>query len=100
MATGRGTRTTRAAWGLAGIPILATLVQTTLAMLETTLGSAGLGGVQDAIRSVPVFDEAAVLMWKSPGLVFGLFVLIAAAWVAQGVAQFGRRNRDVTFAAA
>ncbi|NHN57464.1 MULTISPECIES: hypothetical protein [Halorussus] len=100
MATGRQTKTTLAAWGLAGVPILATLVQTTLAMLETTLGSAGLGGMQDAIRSVAVFDAAAVLMWQSPTLVFGLFVLIAGAWVAQGVAQFGRRNRDVTFAAA
>ncbi|WP_135827753.1 hypothetical protein [Halorussus halobius] len=100
MATGRGTEPTLVAWGLAGIPILATLVQTTLAMLETTLGMAGLQAVQSAIRSVAVFDEAAVLMWQSPALVFGLFVLIAGAWVAQGVAQFGRSNRDVTFAAA
>lgn len=100
MATGRGTEPTLVAWGLAGIPILATLVQTTLAMLETTLGMAGLEAVQSAIRSVAVFDEAAVLMWQSQGLVFGLFVLIAGAWVAQGVAQFGRSNRDVTFAAA
>ncbi|UPW02289.1 hypothetical protein M0R88_09405 [Halorussus gelatinilyticus] len=100
MATGRETKTTLAAWGLAGVPILATFVQTTLAMLETTLGSAGLGGIQGAIRSIAVFDAAAVLMWKSPTLVFGLFILIAGAWVAQGVAQFGRRNRDVTFAAA
>lgn len=100
MATGRGTKPTLVAWGLAGIPILATFVQTILAMAETTLGAAGLGGVQGAIRSVPVFDTAAILMWKSPSLVFGLFVLIAGAWVAQGVAQFGRRNRDLTFAAA
>ncbi len=100
MATGRETKTTLAAWGLAGVPILATFVQTTLAMVETTLGSAGLGGVQDAIRSVAVFDAAAVLMWQSPTLVFGLFILIAGAWATQGVAQFRRRNRDVTFAAA
>ena len=100
MATGRETKPTLAAWGLAGVPILATFVQTTLAMIETTLGSAGLGGVQDAIRSIAVFDAAAVLMWQSPTLVFGLFILIAGAWAAQGVAQFRRRNRDVTFAAA
>ncbi|WP_135852186.1 hypothetical protein [Halorussus salinus] len=100
MATGRETKATLAAWGLAGVPILATFVQTTLAMVETTLGSAGLGGVQGAIRSVAVFDAAAVLMWQSPTLVFGLFILIAGAWGAQGVAQFRRRNRDVTFAAA
>ncbi|WP_115865335.1 hypothetical protein [Halorussus litoreus] len=100
MATSRRIEPTLAAWGLAGIPILATLIQTTLAMLETTLGAAGLAALQDAIRSVAVFDEAAVLMWQSPTLVFGLFVLIAGAWLAQGVAQFARGNRDVTFAAA
>ncbi|WP_132056905.1 hypothetical protein [Halorussus amylolyticus] len=100
MATGRDTQLPLAAWGLAGVPILATFVQTTLAVAETTLGSAGLSGVQDAIRSVAVFDAAAILMWQSPGLVSGLFVLIAGAWAAQGVAQFGRHNRDVTFAAA
>lgn len=100
MATGRRIEPTVAAWGIAGIPILATLVQVTLAALETTLGAAGFGAIQDAVRSIAVFDEAAVLMWDSPGLVFGLFALIAGAWLAQGVAQFRRRNRDVTFAAA
>lgn len=100
MATGRGTHTSLAAWGLAGVPILATLIQTTLALLETTLGSAGLGGIQTAIRSIAVFDAAAVLMWQSPAVLGVLFILIAAAWVAQGAAQFSQGNRDVTFAAA
>lgn len=100
MATGRGTYRSLVAWGLAGVPILATLVQTTLALLETTLGSAGLGGIQNAIRSIAVFDAAAVLMWQSPAVLGILFILIAAAWMTQGVAQFSRDNRDVTFAAA
>lgn len=100
MASGRGTDRTVIAWGLAGVPILLTVVQTALAMLETTLGSAGFGAVQRAIRSIDVFDAAALLMWESPTLVFALFILIAGAWMSQGIVQFRYRNRDLTFAAA
>jgi hypothetical protein len=57
-----------------------------------------VGGVVEAIISMRVFREAAILFKESTAIVLVLFVLIALAWVGQGVAMGRLRNRDVTFA--
>ncbi|MFB6195344.1 MAG: hypothetical protein ABEI80_04170 [Haloplanus sp.] len=70
------------AWAVAGIPLLVGVVQSVLALFRTTAAEAGLGALSRPIRSVELFDVAAVVFWNSPALVLVLFVLIAVAWTA------------------
>lgn len=88
------------AWGVAGVPILIGVVQSVLALLRTTAADIGLGLFSRPIRSVELFNAAALVFWDSPALVLVLFVLIAGAWAAQGIMMYISRRRDASFASA
>jgi hypothetical protein len=88
------------AWAVAGVPLLVTLVQTVLALLNWTSRDLGVNGLLAPVFDVDVVFEAAVIFKQQPAVVTVLFLLIAAAWVVQGAAMRIMRNRDVAFAAA
>lgn len=86
-------------WGVAGIPVVGTFFQAMFALAGVQGRSVPVvGGLVEAIISMPVFREAAVQFKSSTAIVLGLFALIAVAWVGQGVAMGAWRNRDATFA--
>jgi len=88
-------------WGVAGIPVVGTFLQAVFALAGVQGRSVPVvGGVVEAIISMRVFREAAILFKESTAIVLVLFVLIALAWVGQGVAMGRLRNRDATFACA
>jgi hypothetical protein len=88
-------------WGVAGVPVVGTFLQAVFALAGVQGRSVPVvGGVVEAIISMRVFREAAILFKESTVIVLVLFVLIAVAWVGQGVAMGRLRNRDVTFACA
>lgn len=90
-----------AGWGLAGLPVVGTFLQAVFALAGVEARMLPVvGGVVDAFISLQVFREAAIQFKASTAVVLVLFVLIAAAWVGQGVAMGLLRNRDVTFACA
>jgi hypothetical protein len=89
-----------AAWGVAGVPLVVTLVQTVLALLDWTSATLGLRSLLDPLFGIAVVFEAAVVFKQQPALVLVLFLLIAVAWVVQGAAMLVTENRDVAFAAA
>ncbi|MFD1645826.1 hypothetical protein [Haloarchaeobius litoreus] len=90
-----------AGWGLAGLPVVGTFLQAAFALAGVEARTLPVvGGVVDAFISLQVFREAAIQFKASTAVVLVLFVLIAAAWVGQGVAMGLLRNRDVTFACA
>ncbi|MFC6955180.1 hypothetical protein [Halorubellus litoreus] len=86
-------------WGVAGVPVVGTFLQAVFALAGVQGRSVPVvGGVVEAIISMPVFRAAAVQFKSSTTLVLALFALIALAWVGQGVAMGAWRNRDATFA--
>ncbi|WP_323676771.1 hypothetical protein [Halorubellus sp. PRR65] len=86
-------------WGVAGVPVVGTFLQAVFALAGVQGRSVPVvGGIVEAIISMPVFREAAVQFKSSTTLVLGLFALIALAWVGQGIAMGAWRNRDATFA--
>ncbi|WP_256301408.1 hypothetical protein [Haloarchaeobius salinus] len=90
-----------AGWGLAGLPVVGTFLQAAFALADVEARTLPVvGGVVDAFISLQVFREAAIQFKASTAVVLVLFVLIAAAWVGQGLAMGLLRNRDVTFACA
>ena len=99
MATPDSRRST-VAWGVAGLPLVATLVQTLMALFGYTSESAGVEPIADPLLSVPVLFEAAVVFKQSSGVVLGLFVLIAAAWIGQGVGMYLLERREAAYGAA
>lgn len=98
--THRTARRQAVAWGTAGVPLLVALVQTSLALFGYTSGTAGLTPIAEPILSVPVLFEAAVVFKGSSALVMGLFVLIVAAWAAQGAAMLVAEHREVAYGTA
>jgi len=88
------------AWAVAGVPLLVTLAQTVLALLDWTSQDIGVNGVLAPVFGIDVVFEAAVVFKQQPAVVVGLFLLIAAAWVVQGAAMHVVGNRDVAVAAA
>ncbi|SDY78990.1 hypothetical protein [Halopenitus persicus] len=88
------------AWGIAGIPLLVTFVQTVLSLLDWTSETLGLRGVLDPIYSIDVVFQAAEVFKDQPSLVAALFVLITIAWVVQGAAMIVLDHRDLAFGAA
>ncbi|WP_435129015.1 hypothetical protein [Halobaculum sp. D14] len=88
------------AWGAAGVPLLVALVQTLLALFGYSTSSAGLEPVADPILSVPVLFQAAVVFKDSSALVMALFLLIVAAWAAQGVAMLLFDHREAAYGTA
>jgi len=88
------------AWAVAGVPLLVTLVQTVLALLDWTSQDLGVNSVLAPVFDIAVVFEAAGVFKQQPALVTVLFLLISAAWVVQGVAIRVVRNRDVAVAAA
>jgi hypothetical protein len=87
------------AWGTAGVPLIVTLVQTLMALFGYTSKSAGVEPVADPLLSVPVLFEAAVVFKDSSVIVMGLFLLIAGAWVGQGVSMFSLEHREAAYGA-
>lgn len=88
------------AWGVAGIPLRATLVQTVLALLDWTSRDLGVEGVLAPLYEIDVLLEAAMVFKDQPAIVTVLFLLIAAAWVVQGAAMRVPEKRDVAVATA
>ena len=87
-------------WAVAGLPILASFVQATVALLETTATVIPLiGSLTQFLWSVSVFRVAGNIFRSSSTIVFILFVLIALAWTAQGVGLFALRHRVITLGA-
>ncbi|MFB6197018.1 MAG: hypothetical protein ABEI52_01945, partial [Halobacteriaceae archaeon] len=87
-------------WGVAGIPILATLVQTLLAAQEQPAEAAGLGPIANVLHQVEIFRAASVVFWQRSELTISLFVLIGLAWAGQGVSMFLLRHRIATYSSA
>lgn len=87
------------AWGVAGVPLVVTLVQTLMALFGYTSESAGVEPVADPLLSVPVLFEAAVVFKSSSGVVMALFLLIVAAWAAQGAGMYLFEHREATYGA-
>lgn len=88
-------------WGLAGVPVFATFLQALFALGGIEARTVPLvGGVVQTLISMPLFKAAAVQFKSSTGVVLVLFVLIALAWLGQGIAMGPLRNRDATFACA
>lgn len=92
-------RRSLAAWGTAGVPLLMTLVQTLMALFGYTSENASVEPIADPLLSVPVLFEAAVVFKDSSGIVMGLFLLIAVAWVGQGVSMFSLEQREASYGA-
>ncbi|CAP15409.2 hypothetical protein [Halobacterium salinarum] len=88
------------AWAVAGVPLLVTLIQTVLALLDWTSQDLGVNSVLAPVFDIDVIFEAAVVFKQQPALVTVLFLLIAAAWIVQGAAMRIARNRDVAVASA
>ncbi|SEH46743.1 hypothetical protein SAMN05192561_102195 [Halopenitus malekzadehii] len=88
------------AWGIAGVPLLVTFVQTVLSLLDLTAETLGLRGVLDPIYSIDVVFQAAEVFKDQPSLVAALFVLITIAWIVQGAAMIALDHRDLAFGAA
>ncbi|WP_199243379.1 hypothetical protein [Halopenitus persicus] len=88
------------AWGIAGVPLLVTFVQTILSLLDWTSETLGLRGVLDPIYSIDVVFQAAEVFKDQPSLVAALFVLITIAWIVQGAAMIVLDHRDLAFGAA
>ena len=93
-------RRSLAAWGVAGLPLVATLVQTLMALFGYTSESAGIEPVTGPLLSVPVLFEAAVVFKQSSAVVLGLFLLIALAWAGQGIGMFVLESREAAYGAA
>ena len=86
-------------WLLAGVPIVASFVQATVALLRTSAsGIPVIGGLKAFLLSIPVFRTAAVVFTSSSAIVLLLFVLLTVAWVAQGLGLFILRHRVLTLA--
>lgn len=88
------------AWAVAGVPLLVTLIQTVLALLDWTSADIGVHGLLGPVFEVDVVFEAAVVFKQQPAVVTVLFLLIAVAWIVQGAAMRVARNRDVAVGAA
>ncbi|WP_280536558.1 hypothetical protein [Halopenitus sp. POP-27] len=88
------------AWGIAGLPLLVTFVQTVLSLLDLTAETLGIRGVLDPIYSIDVVFQAAEVFKDQPSLVAALFVLITIAWIVQGAAMIALDHRDLAFGAA
>jgi hypothetical protein len=80
--------------------LIATLLQTLMALFGQTSASAGVEPVTGPLLSITVLFEAAVIFKQSSGLVLGLFVLIAVAWATQGVTMHRLEHREATYGAA
>jgi len=89
-----------AAWATAGVPLLVTLAQTVLSLLDWTAGTIGVDGLLAPVFEVDVVFEAAVVFKQQPALVAFLFLLIAVAWGAQGAAMLWFRHRDAAIGVA
>lgn len=88
------------AWAVAGVPLLVTFIQTVLALLDWTSQDLGVYDLLEPVFAIDVVFEAAVVFKQQPGVVIFLFLLIATAWVVQGVGMLVARNRDVAVGAA
>jgi hypothetical protein len=87
-------------WAVAGLPILASFVQATVALFETTATTIPLiGSLTQFLWSVSVFRTAGNIFRSSSTIVFILFVLIALAWIAQGIGLFALQHRVMTLGA-
>lgn len=94
-------RVSVACWLVAGVPIVATLVQAVLAAMGVVAVELPvLGPVARALRSLAVLNEAALIFSRSTSLVFVLFVLVAVAWAAEGVSMLHFEQRQWTYGAA
>lgn len=87
-------------WGIAGLPLVVTFVQTVLALLDWTSETIGVTGLLSPLFEVDVIFAAAVVFKQQPALVTILFLFIAIAWVIQGVSMHVINHRDAAFAAA
>lgn len=93
-------RLSGACWAVAGLPILASFVQATVALLGASAsGIPVLGGLKRLFQSVPVFDAAGTVFRASSTVTLVLFVLVTAAWLAQGAGLFLFRHRVMTLGA-
>lgn len=75
------------AWGLGGVPILASMLRALSALSGTNLVDPVpvIGTVARALRSMVVFEQAQTIAFSQQGVVFGLFLLIVVAWALQGL---------------
>lgn len=89
-----------AAWVVGGVPLLVTLIQTVLSLLDWTSRTLGIEATLEPVFAIDVLYEAAIVFKSRPGLVTSLFILIATAWIVQGLAMFVVRQRDLAFGAA
>lgn len=89
-----------AAWTVAGVPLVLTLVQTILSLLNWTSETLGIRDTLDPILSIDVLFEAAELFKDQPSLVVSLFILIAVAWIVQGLSMLIVEYRDLSFGVA
>lgn len=87
-------------WAAAGLPLSVAFVQAILALVDANSATLGLTTITGPLFEIEVLYQAAIVFKSSPALVLGLFVLVLAAWVAQGVTLRMRPHRDACFAAA
>ncbi|MFB6126916.1 MAG: hypothetical protein ABEJ79_06455 [Halolamina sp.] len=85
------------AWLLAGVPLAVSFVQTLMALFGYTSSAAGIKPIAEPVLSIPILYEAAVVFKTRSVIVMGLFVLIAGAWIAQGLSMRLFEHREATY---
>ena len=88
-------------WVAAGLPIIVTSLQALLALFGVDADDVPvMATLKSTFQAIEVFDEAGVIFRDNDIVVFGLFLLIALAWVGVGVAMLVLRDRQLTYAGA
>lgn len=88
-------------WLAAGLPILGTFLQATLALFGVDAFSIPvIGELKTFIDTIEVFDVAGDVFRDNDIVVFVLFILVALSWLGVGAGMFGFQHRQATYAAA
>lgn len=88
-------------WLVAGVPVVASFVQATIALIGVSAFDIPvIGAITTLLQSVAVLDAAGVVFRNSPGAVLALFVLVLVGWIAEGVAVFLLEHRTAGYGTA
>lgn len=92
-------------WGLSGIPVGSVAIQALAVVFGVEVNELPIVGVfASALHEIRVFEQASFGLQEQPGLIVGLFLLIAVAWVVLGTtlprsSPYNLREEDVRIGA-
>lgn len=87
------------AWLIGGLPLVVSTLQAGNALSGRTslFWIPVIGDIAEAVSSFDVVIAAARIFYGQTTIIFALFLLIAAAWLAQGILMFTSTGREKSF---